>query len=570
MNKKIILLIIQMLLLSNIAWAQQDTMLSPRASLDVNQIQYIFNAEKVSDPSVFDYMGYFSPPFKNKIDDILDSGFKDFGRKQEYYYKTYMQMRAVIYDFGIADNTVLNYLRYLSANTEDLFRRKMYLMVWAKLMEDYIADNIVNNDKISMPRYLTLCLTERCNAKCRFCLAKVNPEHKEKLSISQIKKILLDAKASGVEEIRFMGGELSLVRNELLETIRMAKSLGMRTGLMFTNGWWIDERWAEDFMIEFAAAEQKKSPTFMLSVDTVHQQHIPLEKIGRFIDKYFTLFPGGTLYLHTYVTSQDDELDDFVKFLGGNIVQDEENLLPGGIKLRTIKLKKGALKVLYANLLQMGDAENLPQDLYDKFVLKNSGDYREDEHYRKLKFTPSVSSVRLDNSLTISARGEYFLGSIYIPDSVFSMGNVNSKSIKDSMRYIRKNMVIKTFFKENGQILLYEKAKEFVPNLSKSISKCNYLEEALVRMLRDPIARLAINVRLLETEQVDSLNMQGLLSKDKIDLEYILKIAKENKDFLHAVDNLEYKQTPEDNPLLLFKPLNKNRASKVHFAERSI
>ncbi|MCG2713058.1 MAG: radical SAM protein [Candidatus Omnitrophica bacterium] len=541
-RKVIALIIIQFLLLSNCAWAKPRTMLSPRIFVGADQFKLIFSEDKTGNTLAFDQVKTFGLFLNIYINSILNIEFENFEKNQEYYYKAYMQIREVIFKHAVDEVPILNHLRSLSQETEDLLRRKFYLMVWAKLMEDHITDSLPDSDPREMPRYLTLCLTEKCNAGCRFCLAKANGRYKENLSISQIKEILLDAKSAGVYEIRFMGGELSLVREELLETMRIAGSLGLRSGLMFTNGWWIDQPWAEKFMIELAEAQQKKSPAIMLSVDKVHQQHIPLKRILKFIEKYFTLFPGASLYLHTYVTNEDDELEDLLISLKDKVIETEEQNLRGGIKLRSVKLKKGDLKALYANLLQIGYAESMPQNLYDRYVLEKLAGSDSDDRFANLKFSPSISSERMSNALSISARGEYFLKPIYIPDSILSMGNIRMKSIKEAMRYMNKNPVMETLIKENGHMVLYEKAKEFVPRLYDEIAGCNFLEEALVKMLRDPIARLAINVSLIDEEQLAFLKINGLLSKTRVDLDFIFKIAEENRNLLHAIEDKNLKQ----------------------------
>lgn len=73
-----------------------------------------------------------------------------------------------------------------------------------------------------------------CNNNCKFC--SINPsERKRSRSTPEIKKMIKDAKAKGVEVIGFSGGEPT-IRKDIVDLVRYAKQLGFRTVRIQTNG----------------------------------------------------------------------------------------------------------------------------------------------------------------------------------------------------------------------------------------------------------------------------------------------------------------------------------------------
>ena len=96
-------------------------------------------------------------------------------------------------------------------------------------MQDTLGRNI---------RYLRLSVTDRCNYRCRYCMAEDAAFLPEEalLSLEELEGIARAAVACGVEKIRLTGGE-PLMRPGLPELCRRLRALpGLRELVLTTNG----------------------------------------------------------------------------------------------------------------------------------------------------------------------------------------------------------------------------------------------------------------------------------------------------------------------------------------------
>ena len=84
------------------------------------------------------------------------------------------------------------------------------------------------------PRRITVAVTANCNLRCTGCRYGRDFMPGEQLSLDEVRNLLDDAKAGGVELVRLYGGE-PLLHKQLPEMVRHSVGLGLAT-YVTTNG----------------------------------------------------------------------------------------------------------------------------------------------------------------------------------------------------------------------------------------------------------------------------------------------------------------------------------------------
>ena len=84
---------------------------------------------------------------------------------------------------------------------------------------------------------LHILLTYQCTFECDHCFVWGSPKQSGVLTLTQIRKILGQAREAGMEWIYFEGGEPSMYYATLLAGVREAKQMGFRVGVV-SNGYW--------------------------------------------------------------------------------------------------------------------------------------------------------------------------------------------------------------------------------------------------------------------------------------------------------------------------------------------
>ncbi|MHC4618288.1 MAG: radical SAM protein [Planctomycetota bacterium] len=121
------------------------------------------------------------------------------------------------------------------------------------------------NTVLSKPTLIGMCITLRCNLKCKHCDIPLNSDRSEELSSEQWKKILRQLrKWLGTATLRWAGGE-PFIRHDILELIKYSTELGMLNNIV-TNGQLIDRELAERIV---------DAGTFCvsISIDGMHKGH---------------------------------------------------------------------------------------------------------------------------------------------------------------------------------------------------------------------------------------------------------------------------------------------------------
>ena len=130
---------------------------------------------------------------------------------------------------------------------------------------------------ITMFATLVLNVTYKCPIDCDLCGLSCNPKRKERMSLDYIKKMIDEvAQYKIIRHVTFTGGEPFLLKNDLLNGIAHANSNGLTTRVV-TNAYW-----AKTFekAFETLGKYQKCGLTEInISVDDMHQEHIPVEYV---------------------------------------------------------------------------------------------------------------------------------------------------------------------------------------------------------------------------------------------------------------------------------------------------
>jgi cyclic pyranopterin phosphate synthase len=133
----------------------------------------------------------------------------------------------------IATAAVRQGLRTASANAPALKRGLRQAELGLGLIE-HTAAQLVPGVIRARPRRLTIAITAFCNLRCTGCRYGRDFMTGEQLTLREVCEILDDARAAGIELVRFYGGE-PLLHPELPAMVRHALSLGL-SPYVTTNG----------------------------------------------------------------------------------------------------------------------------------------------------------------------------------------------------------------------------------------------------------------------------------------------------------------------------------------------
>lgn len=97
----------------------------------------------------------------------------------------------------------------------------------------------------NMPNLMSFAVNDQCNAACDYCsfYSAVEERGRDVLTLEQAAKLIADAQDLGVSVFNFVGGE-PLMRPDLPQIIESVDK-DRSTTLLFTNGWFLEERVGE-------------------------------------------------------------------------------------------------------------------------------------------------------------------------------------------------------------------------------------------------------------------------------------------------------------------------------------
>jgi MoaA/NifB/PqqE/SkfB family radical SAM enzyme len=232
--------------------------------------------------------------------------------------KWFLGTRALDYS---ADFVKILYQIYLNHNKIIHFRNgyPVYSLstpaLFSKPAANFIARTLYRTiQNKNLPNMMSFAVNDICNATCEHCsfFTAVEEKGRNTLTLEQSKKFIKDAQSLGVSVINFVGGE-PLMREDLPEIIR-AVDKDFSTTILFTNGWYLEEKAAElkkagldSIYISLDAANPEKHDSF--------RQKIGLfEKAIRGIQKAKKMgFSVGISTTMTPEAYEDGELDRIVQ-----------------------------------------------------------------------------------------------------------------------------------------------------------------------------------------------------------------------------------------------------------------
>lgn len=139
---------------------------------------------------------------------------------------------------------------------------------------------------------LHILLTYQCTFECDHCFVWGSPWQSGTLTLEQIKGILEQAKAAGVETIYFEGGEPFLYYALLVRGVDMAYEMGFSVGVV-TNGYWAQT--VEDALLWLQPLAGKLDD-LSVSCDLFHYSEEMLHQAGNAVQAAERLgIPVGTI-----------------------------------------------------------------------------------------------------------------------------------------------------------------------------------------------------------------------------------------------------------------------------------
>jgi len=95
----------------------------------------------------------------------------------------------------------------------------------------------VSREDLAVITSLHYLLTYSCTYECDHCFVWGSPSYEATFTVSFLKKTLREAKAAGIDNVYFEGGEPFLHYALMLEGLRMAREEGLERGVV-TNAFW--------------------------------------------------------------------------------------------------------------------------------------------------------------------------------------------------------------------------------------------------------------------------------------------------------------------------------------------
>ena len=134
-----------------------------------------------------------------------------------------------------------------------------------------------------------ILLTYQCTFECDHCFVWGSPWQTGTLTLEQIRIILEQAKAAGVESIYFEGGEPFLYYALLVRGVEMAYEMGFSVGIV-SNGYWAHT--VEDALVWLQPLVGKLAD-LSVSCDLFHYSEAMLHQADNAVGRGTVRHPGG-------------------------------------------------------------------------------------------------------------------------------------------------------------------------------------------------------------------------------------------------------------------------------------
>ncbi|MBL7196843.1 MAG: radical SAM protein [Candidatus Omnitrophica bacterium] len=147
------------------------------------------------------------------------------------------------------------------------------------------------------PEHVYFSLTSRCNLRCAMCDISKNPSSAaDELSTAKVKDIILQIKKMGIRHIIFSGGE-PLLREDLIEVVQFAISIGIEMADIITNGTLFNDRLIEKLIkirtnhITFSLDGLKDTNDYIRERGVFEKSEDNIDKFNYYKNKYSAPFP---------------------------------------------------------------------------------------------------------------------------------------------------------------------------------------------------------------------------------------------------------------------------------------
>jgi cyclic pyranopterin phosphate synthase len=158
--------------------------------------------------------------------------------------------------------------------------------------------------------HLRISVTDRCNLSCFYCHHEGNQRQKKEMTTEEIKIILNEAMSTGIEEIKFTGGE-PLLRKDIVELVKTASLLGFKDIAITTNGVYFDI-----FAEMLAKAGLKRANIGCDTITEKIHQNLPKSILSVKKGIYAAKKAGIAVKLNMVVLKgvNEDEIDKMISF----------------------------------------------------------------------------------------------------------------------------------------------------------------------------------------------------------------------------------------------------------------
>ncbi|MCH8069338.1 MAG: hypothetical protein IID16_08765 [Candidatus Marinimicrobia bacterium] len=164
-------------------------------------------------------------------------------------------------------------------------------------------------------------LTYTCNYQCDHCFLYSGPNAQGTFTINQLRKVFDEIPKIGtIEKVYFEGGESFLYYPLLLEGIRIANDMGLKTGIV-TNAYWATS--VEDAELWLKPLCELGISNISMSDDLFHfsEEGESPAKLALSAAKKLGM-PAGTICIEepTVVTGKDQDQDKGEAIVGGGVI----------------------------------------------------------------------------------------------------------------------------------------------------------------------------------------------------------------------------------------------------------
>lgn len=314
---------------------------------------------------------------------------------------------------------MLHKIFYISGNISEFFRmrkRPLYKQLY------------------HIPRLLILDITHSCNLSCRICDIWKTKETELDLDKGLVKRMLSEAKDSGIKEIALSGGE-PLLRDDIFEIFEYAKKINIKNLGVLTNGLLIERCWERlrPYLIDTTISLVISLDSLNKDVhDLMRNSDIAWQKALKGLKMLSSLkreYPQLNFNVITIILEKNlEELLDvahFIKELGANSLQFQV-LLPNN--LRMAERKKSPFWVSAENLGMLDEAVDRLKEFKERnprFIrnsIKNLSLVK--KYYRGTLTCDDVECLSAHETVLVSNQGD-------CTTCFSSYGDIKRKALKD-------------------------------------------------------------------------------------------------------------------------------------------